>query len=586
MLRRLLPIACFVLPSVATTLNDSPISLDLRNTDPFEENSSGHGIVISILGVILFIWYLAIILVSLIGVIFVRINNGQYHPPAVDVRLPRGPMVGGNLSSSRTNTNDTNSSNPESNDDEIEGVTILRPLKGIDTEMKSCLVSAFLQNYPKFEIIFCVESQYDPAIPIAQALIDKFPAVDAKLLIDTEETHYGPNPKVNNLAKGYKQAKYDIIWVLDSNVWVAAGAMSRSVMAFRKPGRGGRRIKLVHHLPLCVSLDSTMTASWGSKLDEMFMLTSHSKFYTAINEVAIAPCVTGKSNLYRRSDLDAAVAVKLAKKNEELIKKQYRQTERALTPDFSKSTEQSIPLSPCSASTSSTSLSNNYPNQDNTISVSSNPFSNESEVLPGTGIRNFAQYIAEDNMIAVCLWEDGDGRTRLSSDSVVQPLADVSLKGYWDRRVRWLRVRRYMVSAATYVEPTTESICSGIFGTFAICVLFLSTPDGLPRYWSWTWFLFHMVTWCVIDYFHFHVLLAFKNMDNVNRPYFVSKYFSPFAGPMACRPRSLQTWLPAWCLREVLAFPIWLTAMLGQDIYWRDRPFRILNDLSTEEIIE
>lgn len=83
-------------------------------------------------------------------------------------------MVGGNLSSSRTNTNDTNSSNPESNDDEIEGVTILRPLKGIDTEMKSCLVSAFLQNYPKFEIIFCVESQYDPAIPIAQALIDKF----------------------------------------------------------------------------------------------------------------------------------------------------------------------------------------------------------------------------------------------------------------------------------------------------------------------------------------------------------------------------------------------------------------------------
>lgn len=552
---------------VSTTLNQdsSYDSVDDTVPDYTSGEAKSHGFFMNSFAVFWLIWYLVIITVSSIGVVVVRLKNAKYQPPARDVRKHYSPISGTNLS-------------PDSGDD-VEGVTILRPLKGIDTEMQSCLISAFLQNYPKFEIVFCVESQFDPAIPIVQDLIEKFPAVDAKLLIDREEDtshHYGPNPKVNNLAKGYMQAKYDIIWVLDSNVWVSAGTMSRSVEAFRQPGRGGKRIKLVHHLPLCVSLDSTMTASWGSKLDEMFMLTSHSKFYTAINVVGIAPCVTGKSNLYRRSDLDEAVANKLAKNHQELVKKQNQRDGNSLY-KFADA------ASPCNAS--STSL-NHHTNQESIVgSFADHPLSNEPVVLPGTGIQNFAQYIAEDNMIAVCLWEDGDGRTRLTGDTIVQPLADVSLRGYWDRRVRWLRVRRYMVSAATYVEPTTESFFSGIFGTFAIAVIFLSDYDA-PRYWSWTWFFFHMVVWCLVDYYHFHNLLAFENMDSVNKPYFVSKFFSPFNGPLACRRRSLRTWLPAWFLREVLAFPIWATAMAGHDIYWRNRPFRILHDLSTEEITE
>lgn len=46
----------------------------------------------------------------------------------------------------------------------------------------------------------------------------------------------------------------------------------------------------------------------GAKLDEMFMLTSHLKFYVSLNNLAVAPCVNGKSNIYRKSDLDLAVA--------------------------------------------------------------------------------------------------------------------------------------------------------------------------------------------------------------------------------------------------------------------------------------
>ena len=49
-----------------------------------------------------------------------------------------------------------------------EGVTILRPIKGIDPELYSCLESSFLQNYPldKLQILFCIDDESDPSIPI------------------------------------------------------------------------------------------------------------------------------------------------------------------------------------------------------------------------------------------------------------------------------------------------------------------------------------------------------------------------------------------------------------------------------------
>lgn len=460
------------------------------DTDPLERH---HGTLIIIVASLLFIWYLIVVGISITGAIVVRLKNTQVKKPVQYI-----------------------------DEQEQEGVTILRPLKGIDSEMEACLSSALQQQYTNFEVIFCVESEGDAAIAVARSLIERYPDVDAKIMVSGEDEHYGPNPKINNLAKGYMAAKYDIIWVLDSNAWVSQGALARSVALLNS----NSRVQLVHHLPMSISLDAGI--SQGAKLDEMFMLTSHSKFYSAINTLAIEPCVMGKSNMYRRSVLDAAVAAKLGAK---------------------------------------------------------------AGVAEGTGIQNFAQYIAEDNMIAKCIWEHCGGRgvTAMTCDSVVQPLSNFSMNGYWSRRVRWLRVRRFMVHAATLVEPTTESFVAGLIGSFAFAVLFRSHC----RYWSWLWFIMHMVCWCCIDYWHFHNLLKFGNIETsysgMENPHFVSPYFDPDSTAIASSgvrggKRDLSVWLPVWLMREGLALPIWVAAMCGNTIYWRNRPFRILPDLSTEEV--
>lgn len=66
---------------------------------------------------------------------------------------------------------------------EAEGVSILRPLKGVDLELEANLRSSFIQNYSKFEIIFSVASSKDAAIPIVKRLMKEYHEVDSRLII-------------------------------------------------------------------------------------------------------------------------------------------------------------------------------------------------------------------------------------------------------------------------------------------------------------------------------------------------------------------------------------------------------------------
>ncbi|GJJ72591.1 ceramide glucosyltransferase [Entomortierella parvispora] len=176
--------------------------------------------------------------------------------------------------------------------EQVPGVTIIRPLRGIDCNMYENLASSFRQDYPLFEIVFSVAQANDPAIAVVRDLMKKFPKVDARLIIG--EKNVGINPKINNMIQSYETAKYDTVWVCDSNVYVDPGCMGRSMDKMMKPGVG-----LVHHLPFGVRPQTL-----GSELELMFLDTVHAKMYLFINWTGLASCVVGKSNLYRRSDLD------------------------------------------------------------------------------------------------------------------------------------------------------------------------------------------------------------------------------------------------------------------------------------------
>ena len=63
------------------------------------------------------------------------------------------------------------------------GVSILRPLKGLDTNLYENLESTFTQEYPNFEILVSVAHHHDQALTIVRDLIAKHPHVNARIII-------------------------------------------------------------------------------------------------------------------------------------------------------------------------------------------------------------------------------------------------------------------------------------------------------------------------------------------------------------------------------------------------------------------
>ncbi len=99
------------------------------------------------------------------------------------------------------------------------GVSILKPVKGMDAESYANFASFCTQQYPgELQILFTAASPDDPVIQVVKRLMADFPDHDITLSINP--ALHGPNYKVSNLINVFPQARHDIIIVCDSDVRV------------------------------------------------------------------------------------------------------------------------------------------------------------------------------------------------------------------------------------------------------------------------------------------------------------------------------------------------------------------------------
>lgn len=169
------------------------------------------------------------------------------------------------------------------------------------------------------------------------------------------------------------------------------------------------------------------------------------------------------------------------------------------------------------------------------------------------GLAAFGRFVAEDNMIGLALWHQLDLRHDLSCDVACHALGNMSLLDYVQRRVRWIRVRKHMILAPTLLEPFTESVV--LSAITAMSVRFLK---GIPIQ------LFlpaHFLLWLLVD------------LD----------VYASLAGH-ALTSSKRWSFLVAWVVRELLAFPVWLLAIIGNEIKWRDRRYRVLRNGEAERV--
>ena len=171
-------------------------------------------------------------------------------------------------------------------------VSLVIPVCGLDNYSEATLQSAFLLDYPSYELIFCAARADEPAAPLVRRLIAEYPRIDARLLIGDD--HQSPNPKLNNVVKGWRAATNDWIAIADSNILMRHDYIQRLFAAWRSD------TGLV-----CAPPTGCLPAGFWAELECAFLNCYQARWQYLADGLGIG-FAQGKTLFWRRSDLEQA----------------------------------------------------------------------------------------------------------------------------------------------------------------------------------------------------------------------------------------------------------------------------------------
>jgi ceramide glucosyltransferase len=145
--------------------------------------------------------------------------------------------------------------------------SILKPVRGLDPDAYDNFASFCRQDYPDYEILFCIGDTSDPAFPLLEQLIREFPERRIRILIGSGRK--AVNDKVAKLVRLVDEASHEYLVISDSDVRVQPNYLRTIIAPLENPKIGA---VTCFYVP-------TEDTSWLQRLQDVGML---SDFYPGI----------------------------------------------------------------------------------------------------------------------------------------------------------------------------------------------------------------------------------------------------------------------------------------------------------------
>lgn len=119
---------------------------------------------------------------------------------------------------------------------QLPGITVLKPVYGLDEGLYENLRSFCEQDYPVYQVVFALADGDDPARPIIERLIADLPGRDLALVVN--DRLIGSNRKIANVANAFERAKHEVLVIADSDMRVTSEYLRAVGAAFERPAVG------------------------------------------------------------------------------------------------------------------------------------------------------------------------------------------------------------------------------------------------------------------------------------------------------------------------------------------------------------
>jgi ceramide glucosyltransferase len=172
-------------------------------------------------------------------------------------------------------------------------VSVLKPIYGVEKGLRENLRSTCAQDYPDFEVVFSVQREDEPALPLLQQVQREFGLERVKIAVDTAQT--APNGKIRNLLGALPAARHDVLVISDSDVRVPRDYLRRIVAPLDEPGVGCA----------CTFYRAVGAERWFETLEQLTFNADFVPNLVFAHVTGVTRFLLGASTAIRRATLDA-----------------------------------------------------------------------------------------------------------------------------------------------------------------------------------------------------------------------------------------------------------------------------------------